>query len=410
MEITEAEFLLFIQLGKYFGRLFKTVLLVNIVLLNVASISQASPFRFTGEYGIGQVKDEDWLQFYRQTYGATFNRQVNQGFNYTADIRYTNNWQEQGTRDQVLMPSLNMNLVNDFFQVGLSGSSTEQFNDETADTSDRYVEGTFASKWRKQYVPELRFRYGIRQQFDDETPRTSDTDTDNGNANVKWDIGIGEITYNYSWQDRTNDVNSTEDNNDNHFARFDTSRAFLADRLRVDFSQTYSDDKSEFVSKTGASGSELIRLNVNQTYAGDDSTPDDNFDAPLNPVPALSDGNTTTTALTINQITTPDMNIGLVVNLTFYPQIDKVYLYTDVDISTNAPAFTWDLYSYDLAQPVVDPPTEVRSWINEITDVPFNYNPSERRFEFDVSGITNKSNRYRFIESGRILCLRSIRK
>lgn len=350
----------------------------------VSSISYASPFRFSGVWGYDQTKNQGQDDFFTQTYGATFNRQVNQAIRYNGDVRYSSSWREDSPKLEVWTPSLNIALVNDFFQVGLSGSSTERMEQQKADYSNRFWESSFTSRWRKKFMPGLRFNFGQNLELDEEVPKSFDTQRNNGNANVDWDIAIGKITYNYRWQDHINDVALTEDKTKGHFAKFDTSRSFLANRLRVNFSQTYSEDDIEYISTTGAPGTQLLPLTFLQDpMAEDDTTPLNNSDVlPLDQWAGLSDLITNATAFTVP--TGQTINFVLNVNLSTYTnaQVDKIYLYTTNDITTvTALQFQWDLYSN----------TNLSSnWNIEASNIIPVYNETERRFEFDiVPGLTD---------------------
>jgi hypothetical protein len=351
------------------------ICIATIAVLFLSSNSQASPFRFSGEWGYDQTDKQGQQEFYTQTYGATFNRQVNQAISYNGDVRYSSSWREESTKQEVLTPSLSMMLVNDFFQVGLSGSAIERMEEGNTDQSDRYWESRFFSKWRQRFVPQMRFSFGQRIELDDVVPKTLDTETTNGNANVDWEVGFGKITYNYRWQDRNNDVALTEDKSSGHFAKFDTSRSFLANRLQVNFSQTYSEDDFEYISKSLTN--QFVPLTINQAWESDDSSPLNDTDYPLLSAPALSDGNTT--AFTINS--GDYQNIAVEVDLSFFPKVDKIYVYTDIDITTPiANQFQWDLYSN--AGPFVN-----LNWNLLATNLTYVYNNTERRFEITIPGL-----------------------
>lgn len=387
----------FSHTGKMSGIIHSTRIVLCIAILAVVfgnSISYASPFRFSGDWGYDQTDQEGQEEFYTQTYGASFNRQINQALSYNADVRYTKSWREEGLNQETLTPVLDMILANDFFQAGLSGSARERMGDESADTSDRYWESHLSSNWRKRFFPEMRFNFGQNIEKNDDNPRTIDIKTTSGNASFDWDVEIGKITYNYRHQESVNDVSLTEDKTSGHFAKFDTTQFFLANRLQVNFSQTYSEDDFEYISIIGPSGSQLLKFTLNQTLFVEDTdlipVPGDNSPQ-LNDEPELLDGDTSTVPASISAVPTSGRSLEFAFNvntLQYGPdaQVDKVYIYTSVDITqpplnVNPANITWSLYSN----------TNLFSdWTPEAPPALIVYDPVEQRFEFDITpGLTS---------------------
>lgn len=318
-------------------------------------------------------KDEDNEDNYWLNYTLNLNQEVTEVISLQESIRYTSKW-AQKSDSEGLHPALQFGLLSDIFALDIFYYATEQRNSDQGNTSRRNGEVSWRSTWDKPLWPVLRASIGLDAMDDDETPHLAKTDEETHSAGVDWDLDIFSLYYNYQWQERHDFVQQSQRESTNQFGRVEASQNFWQNRLMIGFSQQYTESFEDSVYKVGAGGIVPIQHVLSQVLHGLDNTPVNTLPGDLTSAPLLHDGDlATTSGIFTNGIDSPPHNFALRVD---YNQIDRVYMYTVDDESSQAAAFVFALYGSNNGT----------DWLPLAGTVPFTYNATEQRFELDTSG------------------------
>jgi len=288
-------------------------------------------------------------------------------------VRYNRQVEPENTQDNV-SPTLTCELRNEFFQFNASAHANEQFNSDEKDTSNRSVDVNWNSNWAADgFVPAVSVNYNRNWFEDDLHPKAQDTDSTNTGGSLSWDGLPVTGFYSFNWLEDNNHVVGSRYRSYNHLGRLAASGAFWRDKGYVSVTEQYSFTKNENRVKTDASGTALVKVALNAYSATAD--PADAVTPAANP--ALTNGDTTDTAVSVNDPADPDrLMIAVRPN---YQRVDTVYLYTaDALSAADSSQFTWDLYYSD----------NNLDWTLAQAGVTTSYSATDRRFEIDVSGHT----------------------
>ncbi|MCK5405410.1 MAG: hypothetical protein KAI75_09250, partial [Desulfobulbaceae bacterium] len=287
--------------------------------------------------------------------------------------------------NQTVSPSLDLSVRNNIFNYKFNANSRERLAKTGPNASSRDYQNSLNSAWKKDFWPNLQFRYDLSESFDDDSPQLTDTDSTTTGFTSDWDFKLFKVDYSLTTSENINNITESENRSENQNAGFNASRNFWDDRLTVGLSQQFSINTSEQVVMADASGQALIPLNPSLAYSGVDDSP---TLSDLASTPTLVNDDTATMALEI--ATGDEMNIAIRVDSS---QVDRIYLYTTDDI-TDAVAgqYTWALYSTDFFSPV-------DAWTLRRSAVAFTYDNTNKRFEFTVSSL--KHNYLKLVATAR---------
>ena len=353
------------------------LVLVSMLFVLLPATVWATGGGYTAAGGYDQNETTGQTNFLDQSVYLAFDQQVTHAFSYKADFRYSRAWREETATNEVWSPSLLLNLTNDLFHMSFSGLARETNPEDAAKTRDLQWQGVWSSNWRKGRVPQIYFNYGQRFEEDDLVPTARDSVTDNGTARVDWDLSKVKMGYNYSRFNREDRVGLLENSSDTHQAHVDYRDGFMENRLRVNLSQRFTRSDSEYYS--GRSTVQDVDVASLSAESGLDATPATQTALVANP--ALIDSDFTTTAVTVNP--GDDLNINLVPSYTpILTQVDKIYIYTDVDISTIYTGFDWQIYTNP--DPTTNPTWTLHGSLAG-TSPDITYDAVQRRIEIDLN-------------------------
>ena len=336
-------------------------------------LAYSAPFNFNGSWRTLTTEEDGFTESYLQSYNVNFKQDITEAMRLQESFRYSRNWKEDGGTREVYNPSLDFLIINDIFRFDLNGNASKNRNSEGTDLTSSSWQGIWSSTWQNEMWPRIQVDIGQNFSEDDESPAVTDTQTDELGSSVDWDFDLARILYNYDRRKITNNASNSDTDIRTNFARLDTGSSFWDDRLILTLSQQFSNDRRNFSIKGVTGGTVLVPVSLGQVAANIDDTPENGT---LTPVPGLNDGNTDISALASDPL---DLNISLKTDL---QHTDLIYVYTVDDLVSTigiveVNSFRWNLYSS----------TDADSWQLEVTNLPFLYNSSQKRFEIDIAQI-----------------------
>ncbi|HET98732.1 MAG TPA: hypothetical protein ENN98_08660 [Desulfurivibrio alkaliphilus] len=348
-----------------------------LLLAGLWPVGAAAEQALTGRWTHLKGKDIESRDDYALSYTLDHRQELTEVMNLRGSLRYSRQWREQGYTEGV-DPSLRFDVNNDLFLLDIQGSAGEQRNEYEAGRSRRNWGVNWSSAWQDRWLPRLRLSHARDYAFDHHTIRRSDTAGERSRAGVSWDLHLFQVHYNINRNLNRNKVTLGETTTTNQLARFETAGQFWDRRLSLGFSQQYTQNRNETVTAVGAGGFALIRQNIAQVLSGRDDTPLVTDDDELVSTPLLIDGDLETPAgIYTDGIDTPPLNIAVRMD---QRRVDQLFLYTEEDAAGLAGTFVVDLY--------VSP--NGTDYTRLVTNLPFNYDATERRFEFDLGGLNQQ--------------------
>lgn len=352
--------------------------LIVTTLLLVPGLALASQ-DLTVNWQLYEQDDQSNEEDYWLNYTLNLNQEVTEVVSLEESIRYTRKWQ-QARDSEGLHPSLQFGLANDLFALNIFYYANEQRYTDQANTSQRNGEINWRSSWDKRFVPQLRTSFGKDNIDDDESPHLLKTEKETRSAGIDWDLEVLQAYYNYQWYERRDFADRSTRQTANHFGRVEAAHNFWQDRLRLGFSQQYTENQGRSIYAVDPSGIVHIQQTISQLLHGLDATPLVTAPGDLTPAPLLHDGDlVTTSGIFTNGLDSPPHNFALRVD---FSTIDRIYLYTTTDVSAQAAVFVFALYASD----------DGSNWQLLNANVSSTYSGSNRRFELDTSG--NSSQRW----------------
>lgn len=311
----------------------------------------------------------DRLADFHENYSADLRKQ----FEYSDRFRSTigvRGFRSNGRSETVdaVYPSADLSVDNNIFFFTLNGTVSETVIKEEPDLRSSTWQAVIDSRWAESWIkPAIRLSYGQNRAVDDSDPRVVDSNNDFFGSTVDWkQLRFMTLYYNYSWQNGRNNANGGTSRDDDHLVRMTAGHTFF-DRLNVDLSQQYRNDRTVSANPAGQGGIVLLRVPLSSGLYGLDNTP---INGALPLVASLIDGNRQDSAVSLNNPANLP-NIGIRVD---FRTVNTIYLYTATNISAIAGAFSWDLYSSD----------DNLAWVRRAQNLNPTYNAADRRFVFSV--------------------------
>ena len=342
------------------------------------SLLQAKPIGLFGNwkaYFQGQDDDdtEDGLVQFRQLYNTSWTPMLTRNMSFDANIGYSNNWVKDLGDREIINPSLQFNVKNDLFSLGMNGDLLKNNISFREDREISSWNANLSSSWTNFLWPELTLRMG--QRFEETSGYGVRLEDDSAysyvGTSVTWQGYRLKLFYDYnrSRLDEDNILGATQQDIEGHLGKLEYGDVFFSNRVSLNFSQLIYDNNTEFSSNGEAS---LLQVPVVSAHSGVDVSPVVGG-LPINQ--ALIDGNRTVPAVSI-QLQQP-VNLALRTNFNI---VDRLYVYTTRDdklIVANTSAVTWALYTS----------SDGFSWQLIQNNVPSSFNNTDFRFEIATGAI-----------------------
>ncbi len=190
------------------------------------------------------------LQNFNQRYNGNFTSSLSDAIGTSGGISYGKTWKQGGGSSATTSPNMTLNVQNDIFTSSLMGTASKSQPDSGASSLSQSWQANMASAWRHDFWPNLRLNYGQTKSTDDNSPRTTDTDSNRLGLTSDCDLRLARIYYNFDSNSSTDNISGTETTNSNHMAKLDASHTFWDRRLTVNFSEQYTKSISEFMRLT----------------------------------------------------------------------------------------------------------------------------------------------------------------
>ena len=216
--------------------------------------------------------DGDFLETTRQSYSANLEQQMTEILTLRQTFRYGKDWEEHELHRETKTGNAGLTLKNDLFFLNLDGSYNETSRDDSDDLIATTWESALESGWKKNFVPDLRTSFGQTRERDDREPHRQDEIRSFSDSVFEWDLKEFLVYYNYRWNNRESNVTNADETSDQHLARFETNQVFWNNRIRMSFTQQYSLENDD---RGGIAAGDIIVVNVAETLAGLDDTPED---------------------------------------------------------------------------------------------------------------------------------------
>lgn len=350
-----------------------TLLLLLLCLSTAAEAPAGDLMDFTGvwQYSKSGGDEIDSLQIFTQRYSLALDRRLTHALSFDAAASYNRNQGDNFATTESLVPTLSVGVSNDLFRAMVSGAATERWNTAGPDQSTRSWEATLGSAWQRRLWPSVRLSYGQTSTTDSETPPLNDISEMRQGFDLDWDLLLGRLFYRYSQRQSENRVLLSDSDSATHFARFETGRTFLQNRLDINLSQQVTQTTREFSAVTPQSGVFELPLEGARVLAAIDDSPET---GPLTDQPGLANGDRDTVALIIQP--NDRMNIGVALD---NRRMDRLHLYVDPDPlnplnPADAAALRWDLYTS----------IDNENWTRAAIDINAVYDGTRKRFELNT--------------------------
>ena len=343
-----------------------------VLLIPQTSIAQLS-LNSTWQYQDSKTESDE----ISENYAVNLNRNIEftEAMSLNTTLRVTKNRTETAVTDNY-SPTVSYLLNNDIFNLNLSGSTTEQKNSISTDTSSRSISAYLGSSWKKErWKPSLNVNFSKNWQDDDLEPSLSDIDSSSSGFKAAWKFAPVELDYTFNQNESNDNISGSQALTDNHNAKLKASASFWRNKGRISFTQKYSHTANTNIARVDTiTGVGLIEETISAYYAEVDPS----IDATLNLTGGLTNDDKTDSAVTVNNPANP-LNFTLAVK-TDSSTVNKLYLYIDSDTSitvAEAAEFTWDLYSSN----------NNFNWTLVRTGITATYSTTSKRFEIDISGV-----------------------
>ena len=327
---------------------------------------------------------ETFWQF-SQIYNLGVSKAFTPKVDFTADIDVNVAETDKESQNTTRMsPDLRLNVTNEYFDANTGYRMTERGLDilsVEADEDRRTTESwnaNFATK--SERYPRVRLRYDEDQDYDHLDVRETDTKTTNFSGSTDYTYRFLNLYYEYRRNTSDDFVTDGTQDTDIHEGRVNFRKSFLQNKITSSGSYSITNSKTE--TKTREQGIPLDepRMASRGLYSDD---PTDPGSITLSPLPALIDGNeSTSTGINIGSGSShDDQNIGVDLNLA--TEVQKIYLYTTTpspdptlpDPGFRVNDFRWAVYSS----------SDNVTWTVITNNAGFVYDTDENRFEISFT-------------------------
>nr|MBF0220885.1 hypothetical protein [Desulfobulbaceae bacterium] len=345
------------------------LILPLLIASNLCGLARSESLSLTGDWGYQDTNSATDQQ--SENYSVDFVKHINltEAMSLSTTVNFNRSKQETVTRENI-SPSISYLVTNDLFVLNLSGTAGEEFNSKNSENSSKALAVNWASAWKKdKWIPYVGLNYNQSWSEDDQEVKAINTESSSSGLNLAWDFFPSKLFYTYNINESHNKVTEGKSQSDTHFARFNTERSFLDEKISVSFSQQYNTTTSK--NRLAVSSGVAMLPIATSGFGQERNPPGGNYSLPT--LPGLTDGDTTDSVVT----TVDDAALMQIAFRTNYQTVTTLYLYTDavLPIATYS-AFSWDLYSS----------AGNLTWTLEQSGLTATYNTTYGRFEIDVSG------------------------
>lgn len=344
----------------------KAVLPVLLLLQFIVSHVAAAPLTFNGTVSYKHDEEDENTTRVAQSTNLSFDHELNPAMRLDETIRYTTSW-EEGEETESIAPTLDYEILNDIFQLELSGTANKQRNSDQNNRSSRSWESRWRSTWEKELWPVVQLNYGQNFSEDDQDPRGIDIKSTISGFDIDWDLLLANVYYSIDQTDSDDYVADSNNLSTNEIARFSTEKGFWDDRFRITFLEQYTKTSQEFTSKVGTTGFALVPVIISEIRGKNDYDQDE---------PDEPEWDELTSGLP-TAIHDQKYNLALRVDS---QQVNEIYIYTAEDLTDDANLFQWDLYTSSNG---VD-------WMLQQTAVPLSYDLQSQRFELRINEVNSR--------------------
>lgn len=348
------------------------VLLLTVFLCD--GLAQGKPLSFTGTGTYQHTEDEGSESQVSQSTTMELDQTLTPVMSIDETVRYTSTF-KKGSETEAITPSLDYQIINDFFYFDLSGTWNKLRNSERSDMTSSNWQGRWISNWQKELWPVVQLNYGASSATDDESPSRLDTESTSSGFNIDWDLLLAKIYYNIDLNESDNFVANSNDKSTNQLARLTTDKTFLQDRLNVSFLGQYSKNTQDYETRLAAGGTALVPIPRSSYESRGGVDPDDSDDDP----------EWTELAVGFAPVAANDRYNVVINQRAAEEPVDAIYIYTGDDLSEteegNLDLFRWTVYYSN----------DGVNWryVDRATNLgPFPYNHAERRFELRIPTLT----------------------
>ena len=193
-------------------------------------------------------------QSFSQRYGTQFNTSTTAAIGLSGGVSYNKAWGQGSGSSESSTPNMSMDVHNDIFSANLSGTASKNQPDTGPDTMSQSWQTNWASGWQHKFWPTIQVNYGQSKNIDDAEPRTSDSESNLFGFTTACDLLLAQLYYRYDTNTATNNINFSESTSTSHMAKLNTGRSFWHNKMKVNFSEQYTKNISEFSLQAGAAG------------------------------------------------------------------------------------------------------------------------------------------------------------
>ena len=260
------------------------------------------------------------------------------------NLRYNNTWVQKGQVKETLSPGFSLASRGDIFVVGLSLSGLRNLNSDSSQLDQDDLGLTWASSWKRRFVPNLWANYDYSRRFSHSDERQVDDDRWAYGGRIEWDLELAQLYYSYRHE--VSQYKQYDNFEDSQLARINSSRSWFDRRLVVSLGHEYSQTVYERQVRLMSSTTATIPVVPIQALVSDglpDPDPADTDDSMLNPAAYLLNDP--------DPLLPPAFSVvgGSVNNSirlhTGNQQIDHLYLYTQANLGAAPLGLTWRVYS-----------------------------------------------------------------
>lgn len=296
--------------------------ILGFIILNLlmGGVFFAQAFDFSGDWKYWSASGED--NRFSQMYSLSFSSQATSAISLGSTIRYTRS--DQGPRSQEMFtPTAFLGLRNDYFNLNLSVTDTEQRNSEGPDLSTRSWDANLTSSYKD--IANVRLYCGGSTQQDDSEPKRINTTSNHWGLSLEKEWRGVDLFYAYRSAHTEDKVQGSKTDTGNHFIKGEYNNSWH--KLTYNLSQQFSYFRTKWQGKLEG-GKSLYRVSVSVSWQPSIST-HSNFNDWIDQV----------------KNTTPDQNLGIVIDLNG-EDIDRIEFYYDsVNFRSIPSDVKWDIYS-----------------------------------------------------------------
>ncbi|MBE0598469.1 MAG: hypothetical protein IH614_14475, partial [Desulfuromonadales bacterium] len=303
------------------------------------------------------------------------------GFN----LGYTRNQQDTGngmSTVEEIVPSANLNLVNDIFRAGLSGTFSESRRSRGEDQNAYSWQATLGNSWQRAFWPNLSLNYG--ESADKTKNQDAEGAIDNHSSQYglgfDWDLLLARFFYAFSHYESEEMSLDSRSAQDSHLVRVESGGSFWQNRINVQVSHQsqFSDSEFSALIPEGETFARELEDGVILSRVVDPVVSPDLELVELAPTPFLQDDDREGAAGAVLSLL-PLERGHFGVRFDSRQQVDLLYIYLD-PFSPLTPGqidvLRWDIYTRD---PLND------LWELRAENIPVVFNRARNRLELAIA-------------------------